>query len=179
MRPNAYPLEGAGRQPSDMRTLSDELACYTLPRRQQRVCYNATSISGSRHVREIDEPGPLHFLTLLAKMRLRMTRQIPVSDDRYQAMVEMAAAQGQTPDELLARLIDEAWEQACAAYDTAFEHDPDWQASAQEAAAQSNEPRGVVYPSTAAFFEALGASQRDIERARQAEAGDQASADAR
>lgn len=107
-----------------------------------------------------------------------MTRQMTMSDDRYQEMVEMADAQGQTPDELLATLIDEAWERACAAHDAAFAQDPDWQASAQEAATPGDEPRGVIYPSTAAFFQALGASQHDIEQARQAEADDQPSTDA-
>ena len=108
-----------------------------------------------------------------------MTRQVTMSDDRYQEMVEMAAAQGQTPDELLATLIDEAWERACAAYDAAFAQDPDWQTSAQEAVAQGDEQRGDIYPSTATFFQALGASQRDIEQARHAEADDQPSTNAR
>jgi hypothetical protein len=91
----------------------------------------------------------------------------------------MAAARRQTPDELLATLIDEAWERACAPYDAAFQNDPDWQASAREAAARGDEAHGVVYSSTAALFEALGASQGDVEEARRLEAGDEPSPDAR
>ncbi|HKV83327.1 MAG TPA: hypothetical protein VJN88_02145 [Ktedonobacterales bacterium] len=49
-----------------------------------------------------------------------MTRQLTLSDDRYQTMVEMAAARSQTPEELLTTLVDEAWERTCALYDAAF-----------------------------------------------------------
>ncbi|HEU5342818.1 MAG TPA: hypothetical protein VFU60_00600 [Ktedonobacterales bacterium] len=100
-----------------------------------------------------------------------MTHQLTLSDDRYQAVVEMAAARQQTPDELLAELVDEAWERACAPYDAAFQNDPDWQASAREAAARANEPQSAVYSSTAELFQALGASPHDIEEARRLEDG--------
>lgn len=103
-----------------------------------------------------------------------MTRQLTVSDDRYQALIEMAAARHQTPDELLAALVDEAWERACAPYDAAFQNDPDWQASAREAAARGDEPQGAVYSSTAELFQALGGSPQEIEEARRLEAGDDA-----
>lgn len=95
-----------------------------------------------------------------------MTRQLTLSEDRYQTIVEMAAARHQTPDELLAAIVDEAWERACAPYDAAFQNDPDWQVSAREAAARGNQPQSAIYSSTAALFEALGASQRDIEEAQ-------------
>lgn len=95
-----------------------------------------------------------------------MTHQFSLSDDRYQAIVEIAAAQGKSPDAVLAALIDEAWERACAPYDVAFQNDPDWQATAREAAARSDEPHGAIYPSTAAFLEALGASQSEVAQVR-------------
>lgn len=107
-----------------------------------------------------------------------MTHQFTVSDDRYQTLVEMAAARHQTPDELLAALVDEAWERACAPYDAAFQNDPEWQASAREAAAHGAEPSGPVYSSTAELFQALGASQRDVEEARRLEARDEPPPDA-
>ncbi len=108
-----------------------------------------------------------------------MTHQLTLSDDRYQTIVEMAAARRQTPDELLAALVDEAWERACAPYDAAFQNDPDWQASARAAAARSDEPQGDIYSSTAELFQALGASQRDVEEAQRLEARDEPPPDAR
>lgn len=108
-----------------------------------------------------------------------MTHQLTLSDDHYQTVVEMAAARGQTPEELLATLVDEAWERACAPYDTAFENDPDWQESARGAASRSTEPRGMVYSSTAEFLQALGADQNTVEEARRVEAGDDRQTDAR
>jgi hypothetical protein len=54
-------------------------------------------------------------------------------------------------------------ERACAPYGAAFQNDPHWQASAREAASRGDEPRGGVNSSTAAPFETLGASQRDVE----------------
>lgn len=100
-----------------------------------------------------------------------MTHQLTLSDDRYQTVVEMAAARGQTPEELLESLVDAAWEQACAPYDAAFENDPDWQASAREAVARGDEPHGTVYSSTADFLRALGASPQEVEEARSLESG--------
>lgn len=98
-----------------------------------------------------------------------MTHQLTVSDDRYQAVVEMAAARSQTPEELLTALIDEAWERTCAPYDAAFQNDPDWQESARTAAARSETPLGPVYSSTAELFRALGASEREVDGARRRE----------
>ncbi|MGH2502100.1 MAG: hypothetical protein ACRDID_06240 [Ktedonobacterales bacterium] len=103
-----------------------------------------------------------------------MAHQLTVSDDRYQALTEMAAARHQTPDELLAELVDEAWERVCARYDAAFQNDPDWQASAREAATRGDQPQGAVYSSTAELFRALGANPQEIEEVRRLEAGDDA-----
>lgn len=108
-----------------------------------------------------------------------MTHQLTVSDDQYRALSEMAAARQQTPDELLAALVDEAWELACARNDDAFQNDPDWQASAREAAIHSDAPQGRVYASTAELFQALGADQREIEEAQRLDAQDEPSSDTR
>lgn len=101
-----------------------------------------------------------------------MTHQLTVSDDRYKTVVELAAARSQTPEELLTQLIDDAWERACAPYDAAFQNDPGWQESARLAATRSDAPPGGVYSSTAELFQALGASQDDVEEARRLDAKD-------
>jgi hypothetical protein len=101
-----------------------------------------------------------------------MTYQLSLSDDRYQTVIEMAAARGQTPDELLTTLIDEAWERACGPYDAAFQNDPGWRESARVAATpQGHATQGILYSSTAELFQALGASQAEIEEARRLEVG--------
>ena len=108
-----------------------------------------------------------------------MTRQLTLSDDRYQTMVEMAAARSQTPEELLTTLVDEAWERTCALYDAAFQNDPGWQATAREASARKAESGGQVYSSTAALFQALGAGQDEVDEIRATEARDEPPSDAR
>ena len=102
-----------------------------------------------------------------------MTHQLPLSDDSYRLVAQLASARGQSPEQVLQTLIAEAWERACAPYDAAFENDPDWQASAREAASRGDEPHGTVYSSTAEFFRALGASEREIEEVRRVEGGNE------
>lgn len=104
--------------------------------------------------------------TAAGDSRREITHQLSLSDDRYQTVVEMAAARSQTPQELLKQLIDEAWERACAPYDAAFQNDPGWRESAQMAATRSDAPASSGYASTAELFQALGASQDDVEEAR-------------
>jgi hypothetical protein len=42
-----------------------------------------------------------------------MSHQFSLGSGHYRTLVQMAAARAQTPEELLARLIDEAWERVC------------------------------------------------------------------
>ncbi len=65
---------------------------------------------------------------------------------------------GQTPEEFINSLLNEAWEQACAKYDAAFEQDPSWLEGAREALVQIEAGNSTVYPSSEAFFAHLGAT---------------------
>lgn len=108
-----------------------------------------------------------------------MTDHITLNDDQQRIVTQLARAHGQTPEEWLENLINDAWESACAKYDAAFENDPDWQESAREAATWGDEPRGTVYSSTAEFLEALGATHEEVERARRLDASDEPLANSR
>jgi hypothetical protein len=100
-----------------------------------------------------------------------------ISDDTFHIMQTMAAERGQSPEELLDTLVDEAWEQECAKYDAAFQNDPDWQEAARKAEAGLN-AHGPIYPSTEAFFRHLGASEEELEAARRLDQTDDTDADA-
>lgn len=86
-----------------------------------------------------------------------MSRILHISDERYEAIEALARERGQTPEEFINSLLDEAWEQACAKYDAAFEQDALWLEGAREALAQLEAGNSTVYPSTEAFFAHLGA----------------------
>ena len=70
-----------------------------------------------------------------------MTHQLSLDDDLYRMLTELASAHGPTPDEVLATLVDEAWEHECAPYDAAFHNDPGWQQSALDAAHRTDSGR--------------------------------------
>jgi hypothetical protein len=96
--------------------------------------------------------------------------QLSLSDETYQTMTSLAAGRGQSIEELLHSLVDDAWEQECAKYDAAFDNDPDWQESARKAseAAQAGQ-QSEDYSTTEEFFRRLGASDEQLERVRQKE----------
>ena len=95
---------------------------------------------------------------------------IALSDETYRAIATLAAGRGQSIEELLHSLVDDAWEQECARYDVAFANDPDWQESAREAseAAQAGQ-QSEDYFTTEEFFRRLGASDEQLEEVRQKE----------
>ncbi|HEU5199266.1 MAG TPA: hypothetical protein VFU32_06500 [Ktedonobacterales bacterium] len=95
---------------------------------------------------------------------------IALSDETYQAIATFAAGRGQSIEELLHSLVDDAWEQECARYDAAFANDPDWQESARKAseAAQAGQ-QSEDYFTTEEFFRRLGASDEQLEEVRQKE----------
>ena len=95
---------------------------------------------------------------------------IALSDETYRAIATLAAGRGQSIEELLNSLVDDAWEQECAKYDAAFANDPDWQESARKAseAAQIGQ-QSKDYSTTEEFFRRLGASEEKIEEVRQKE----------
>ena len=95
-----------------------------------------------------------------------MGRTLHVSEEKYHVIEALAAQRSQTPEELLNDLVDEAWERACAQYDAAFEDDPAWIEGAREALAETGAGQASTYPSTEAFFQHLGASNDELERAR-------------
>jgi hypothetical protein len=95
-----------------------------------------------------------------------MVHTLQISDDNYQRMETLAAGRGQTPEELVRSLLDEAWERECAKYDAAFHTDPGWLETAREAEA-GTEGQATSYPSTEAFFQHLGASEGLLRAARQ------------
>lgn len=84
-----------------------------------------------------------------------MTYDLTLNDDRYRMVADLAAARGQTPEEVLASLVDEAWERECASYDAAFENDPDWIAGAQEAVDEVRAGKTSSFSSTEAFLQSL------------------------
>lgn len=105
-----------------------------------------------------------------------MGHTLPLSDEIYRAMRELADARGQTPEELVATLLADAWERECARYDAAFHADPDWLAAADEAARAADQvPENPRYPSTEALFRALGAGEDDLDAARRLDANSGAS----
>ena len=95
---------------------------------------------------------------------------IALSDETYQAIATLAAGRGQTIEELVNNLVDDAWEQECAKYDAAFANDPGWQESARRASetAQAGQQSGG-YSTTEEFFRRLGASEEKLEEVRQKE----------
>ena len=100
-----------------------------------------------------------------------MSHALHISDEHYQVMETLAAARGQTPEELVNTLLDEAWERECAKYDAAFHNDPDWKETARQAEAGEIE-QGTIYNSTEEFFRALGASEEELEAARRLDRGE-------
>lgn len=94
-----------------------------------------------------------------------MSHVLHLSDEKYQVMTTLASARGQTPEELVSTLLDEAWERECAKYDTAFHTDPGWEETARQAET-GTESQTTFYPSTEAFFRHLGASGEELEAAR-------------
>lgn len=96
--------------------------------------------------------------------------QIALSDETYHAIETLAAGRGQSIEELLNSLVDDAWEQECAKYDAAFANDADWQESARRAseAAQAGQ-QSEGYSTTEEFFRRLGASEEKLEEVRQKE----------
>jgi hypothetical protein len=97
--------------------------------------------------------------------RLTMTHVLHISDERYCAASAMAAGRGQTPEQLIDAVLDEAWERECARYDATFHDNPSWQQAAQDAESGRLTP-GRTYESTEEFFRALGASGNQLEVAR-------------
>ena len=95
-----------------------------------------------------------------------MAHQLSLGDDLYRMLTELASAHGQTPDEALAALVDEAWEHECAPYDAAFHSDSDWQQSARDASHRADGQHSDTFDSTAELFQALGADAQKIEKAR-------------
>ena len=94
-----------------------------------------------------------------------MSHALHLSDEKYQVVEALASARGQTPEELVSTLLDEAWERECAKYDAAFQADPGWQETARQAEA-GTKGQTAFYPSTEAFFRHLGASEEELEAAR-------------
>lgn len=97
-----------------------------------------------------------------------MSHAVRLSDETYRVMRELADDRGQSPEELVAALLADAWERECARYDAAFHAGPDWLATADEVATDPTEPvhEGSTYPSTETLFRALGAGENDLEVAR-------------
>lgn len=95
-----------------------------------------------------------------------MSHVVHISDDKYQVAETLAAERGQTPEELIDTLLNEAWERECARYDAAFHDDPGWLEGAREALAEAAAGQTTFYPSTEAFFRHLGAGEEELEAAR-------------
>src|SRR5579884_678385 len=94
-----------------------------------------------------------------------MSHSIQLSDERYQMVESLASALKRTPEELIDILLDRAWEETSAAYDTAFEQDASWIETAREAEANT-EATEAQFPTTEALFERLGASEDHLAEAR-------------
>ncbi len=93
-----------------------------------------------------------------------MSHVVHLSDEQYQIVEALAAAQKQTPEELIDALLARAWEELCATYDSAFEDDPSWLETAREAETNTA-ATGEQFPSTEALFERLGANEEELARA--------------
>jgi hypothetical protein len=96
-----------------------------------------------------------------------MSHSVTISDDRYEHLAALASQRGQTPEEYISSLVDDAWERRCTGYDAAFAGDPTWLAGAQDALREVASGQAASFSSTEAFFRQLGASDEEIEAARQ------------